>query len=306
MGDLLYIGVLVCRFITARYEEALKEASKSVVEQEKRIKQEEDAHNVILAEKSELHASAAGASKLEIQRLEAELQEERLATQSEKERVEKLAEKLEKAAKDAEKQVAKHLEVQLNAKKAELDGVQKVLEGTQSDLKAMTAARDAKESEVRLLQAQLAEDATASKEKLATCLSALAEAQSAARHGGYFFSAAPTSGRLVRDAVKSIGLEEELALNSPSSSPDTHYGWRRSPSSRSPSPSSSSPESIWKRATSSRSPPSAPSYIAASLAARMPGTVISPAPAAANSMRNRKERKAKSSRSVRAPRPVVV
>lgn len=97
----------------------------------------------------------------------------------------------------ARKEVVK-VEEKLKASELALEGARKEhayqVEAARADVATVTAERDAVRQQLQALEQRRREENATASTQLAACLTALGTARAAARHGGYYFSAAPSVG----------------------------------------------------------------------------------------------------------------
>ena len=183
------LGSLRPRHLLAYYEEAKKRASET-------RKEERDEMQAEIAECAE---------RMEKKQVEWQGQRQRLADEIELEKKAKLdfedqlnqmkanAATIHKVAKDAASIDVKKLEGRLGDAQKDIDSLKQQLQAKIAELKAMADSRDAAEKKVLAKEQHRQDDYAVMQAKLATCVAALNAARAAARNGGYYFAAAPTS-----------------------------------------------------------------------------------------------------------------
>ena len=178
-------------YLVSKYEEA-KASQKDKLNEEReeaRVALEgagKEAKVALVATQAEMKKNQA-AWELEREQLEKALNEAKIATESREEAFRSLKEEHEATTVP----VAKHqkLEAELTKVQAALKDVQLQLQERSGALEAMTLSRDTAEKQLAREQ----ELRVGERARLSQCLKRLYEAQSAAKYGGYYFSAAPVT-----------------------------------------------------------------------------------------------------------------
>jgi chemotaxis protein histidine kinase CheA len=178
------------KYLLSVYEEAKKHASAG------RIQERHDAEKQLEEAKREVEAK-----EVERKKAEKSLDEARSTTTQSETKVETMLQKMESVheeAREAARDEAAELDEKLKSKSDEYDELQRQLTMEIAKLKAETAAHQATGQKLAALTQQRLDESNAHTAKLAACTTALNAARSAAKNGGYYFSAAPIGSPPVR------------------------------------------------------------------------------------------------------------